>query len=196
MANQIKLKQSSFASLVPNTNQLREGELAINTKDEVLYTKNADGKIVEVAGKNYAKKAELLPLTVFGAAEGTVITADGQDGYKNSNIIMRQIPVTSINAKQQNSFNVNVAGETHLCMLEFMLGWFSEDADDYFTFKCHCLTGYQLGNEIETHIEVQTHRKFYADFQKSGEILSVDVFNKTRSDGYYMGWYRKILALT
>jgi hypothetical protein len=48
MANIIKIKQSSVASRVPQAVDLEQGELAINTNDEKLYTKNSSGSVVEL----------------------------------------------------------------------------------------------------------------------------------------------------
>jgi hypothetical protein len=53
MANIIKLKQSSVASKVPIAGDLVQGELAINTVDEKLYTKNSSGVIVEIGGGGF-----------------------------------------------------------------------------------------------------------------------------------------------
>ena len=50
MANTIKIKQSSTASNVPTAGQLQQGELAINTADEKLYSKNSSNVIFEVGG--------------------------------------------------------------------------------------------------------------------------------------------------
>jgi len=50
MANRttIKIKQSSVASNTPLASQLEQGELAINTADEKLYSKNSSGTVFEV----------------------------------------------------------------------------------------------------------------------------------------------------
>ena len=48
MANTIKIKQSSVANRVPQSSDLEQGELAINTLDEKLYTKNSSGNVVEL----------------------------------------------------------------------------------------------------------------------------------------------------
>ena len=50
MANTIKIKQSSVASKIPLATDLLQGELAINTIDEKLYTKNSVGDVVELGG--------------------------------------------------------------------------------------------------------------------------------------------------
>jgi hypothetical protein len=49
MANTIKLKQSSVANKVPLATDLAQGELAINTFDEKLYTKNSSGTVVHLS---------------------------------------------------------------------------------------------------------------------------------------------------
>jgi len=48
MANVIKLKQSAVAAKVPLAADLAQGELAINTLDEKLYTKNSSGAVVHL----------------------------------------------------------------------------------------------------------------------------------------------------
>jgi hypothetical protein len=60
MANTIKIKQSAVSAKVPTAAQLEQGELAINTLDEKLYTKNSSGTVVEVgvAGDNTIGSSE------------------------------------------------------------------------------------------------------------------------------------------
>lgn len=48
MANTIKHKRSSVAARVPTPEDLQAGELAINTADIALYTKNAANVVVAV----------------------------------------------------------------------------------------------------------------------------------------------------
>jgi len=60
MANTIKIKQSSVASRVPQASDLEQGELAINTNDEKLYTKNSSGTVVEL-GKRYDVVEDTTP---------------------------------------------------------------------------------------------------------------------------------------
>jgi len=48
MANVIKLKQSSVVGRVPTISNLVQGEIAVNTADEKIYTKNSSGAIVEL----------------------------------------------------------------------------------------------------------------------------------------------------
>ena len=48
MASKIILKNSSTASAVPTTGDLEVGEIALNTADRVLYTKDSTGTVVQV----------------------------------------------------------------------------------------------------------------------------------------------------
>jgi hypothetical protein len=54
MANIIKLKQSAVQGKVPLASQLVQGEIALNTADEKIYTRNSSGNIVELGkGSEY-----------------------------------------------------------------------------------------------------------------------------------------------
>jgi hypothetical protein len=45
----VKIKQSSVAGKLPSASDLQQGELAINTADVVLYSKNGAGEIITLA---------------------------------------------------------------------------------------------------------------------------------------------------
>mgnify|MGYP001051724122 FL=1 len=45
----IKPKRSETAASVPSSVDLEEGEIAINSADQKIYTKQSDGTVVEVA---------------------------------------------------------------------------------------------------------------------------------------------------
>ena len=45
----VKIKQSSVANKVPSASDLEQGELALNTADVKLYSKNAAGAIITLA---------------------------------------------------------------------------------------------------------------------------------------------------
>jgi len=51
MATVIKLKKSEVASSVPDTGDLVQGEVAINTVDQALYVRDSNDNIVTVANK-------------------------------------------------------------------------------------------------------------------------------------------------
>ena len=45
----VKIKQSSVAGKVPSASDLEQGELALNTADVKLYSKNGSGAIITLA---------------------------------------------------------------------------------------------------------------------------------------------------
>jgi hypothetical protein len=51
MATEIKPKRSESASAVPSSGDLAVGEIAVNSADQKIYTKQADGTIVEIANR-------------------------------------------------------------------------------------------------------------------------------------------------
>lgn len=52
MANSIRHKRSNVAATVPTAAQVDVGELALNFKDEVLYTQEPGGTVIEIASKS------------------------------------------------------------------------------------------------------------------------------------------------
>ena len=51
MATVIKLKKSEVASSVPDTSDIVQGEVAINTADQAIYVRDSGDNIVTVANK-------------------------------------------------------------------------------------------------------------------------------------------------
>ena len=51
MATVIKLKKSETASSVPDTSDIVQGEVAINTADQKIYVRDSNNNIVTVANK-------------------------------------------------------------------------------------------------------------------------------------------------
>ena len=51
MATVIKLKKSETASSVPDTSDIVQGEVAINTADKKIYVRDSSDNIVVVANK-------------------------------------------------------------------------------------------------------------------------------------------------
>jgi hypothetical protein len=45
----VKIKQSSVAGKVPSASDLQQGELALNTADVKLYSKNGSGEVITLA---------------------------------------------------------------------------------------------------------------------------------------------------
>lgn len=52
MATTIKIKSSSVAAKVPDASSLQPAELAINLKDQKLYSKDTDGNVFQVSGND------------------------------------------------------------------------------------------------------------------------------------------------
>ncbi len=77
MANTIKIKQSSVANKVPLAADLVQGELAINTLDEKLYTKNSSGNVVQL-GAIFLNKVD--------ATTAPTVNDDSGDGYEVGSI--------------------------------------------------------------------------------------------------------------
>lgn len=51
MSIAIKPKRSETATSTPSASDLEAGEIAVNSTDQKIYTKKADGTVVEVANK-------------------------------------------------------------------------------------------------------------------------------------------------
>ena len=51
MATVIKLKKSETASSVPDTSDIVQGEVAINSADQKIYVRDSNDNIVTVANK-------------------------------------------------------------------------------------------------------------------------------------------------
>jgi hypothetical protein len=60
MAVIIKPKRSEDSGSIPTTSDLEVGEIAVNTTDRTIYTKNTSGNVIKIA--NYA---EADPTLVF-----------------------------------------------------------------------------------------------------------------------------------
>jgi len=70
----VKIKQSAVAGKVPETGDLQQGELALNTADVKLYSKNAAGAIITLA----SGAEEALPVVYdMGNHNRDVILAGG-----------------------------------------------------------------------------------------------------------------------
>ena len=73
MANTIIIKNSSTASAVPAAGDLVAGELAVNTTDKKLFTKDSGGTVVKVVGSLGNQEASALAVT-GGTSAGVAIT--------------------------------------------------------------------------------------------------------------------------
>jgi hypothetical protein len=85
MANTIlKIKQSAQAGKVPEAEQLQQGELALNTADQKLYSKNSSGTVFEVTA---SAESVLPPMTShagkFLKTTGSVALWENIDTFSN-----------------------------------------------------------------------------------------------------------------
>ena len=60
MANTLKLKRSTTASDAPSASDLEHGELALNTADGLLFTKQVGGSVIKIAGDNLSLTNEVV----------------------------------------------------------------------------------------------------------------------------------------
>lgn len=73
MANTFQIKRKSQSGSVPPANSLADGELAINTADEILYAKNASGVVVNLPLRGISGKT-ITPLSVQASSPGSAST--------------------------------------------------------------------------------------------------------------------------
>ena len=70
MATRIKLKRSEAPKTAPTANDLQQGEVALNTFDQILYTKDSGNNIVEVANKGPTSAEVTTQATIMAIALG------------------------------------------------------------------------------------------------------------------------------
>ncbi|MDB4351134.1 hypothetical protein OAA34_00310 [bacterium] len=79
MATVIKPKRSDTALSAPTTSDLAEGEIALNTADQIIYTRTASG-IVKVANfYDPADSSGSFPTGDYGDLQAGQIDAFGQE---------------------------------------------------------------------------------------------------------------------
>lgn len=66
----IKPKKSETASAVPSTSDLAVGEMAVNSTDQKIYVREADGTVVEIANKGVTETAATAKSVVMAIALG------------------------------------------------------------------------------------------------------------------------------
>jgi len=87
MANKIIIKKSSVASKVPVAGDLEIAELAVNLADAKLYTKNASGTVIELAGGGGGSGDVVGPAS---ATDNAITRYDGTTGklIQNSTVTL------------------------------------------------------------------------------------------------------------
>ena len=61
MATVIKLKKSETASDAPTTSDIVQGEVALNTADQILYVRDSSDNIVKVSNFSEADQSLVFP---------------------------------------------------------------------------------------------------------------------------------------
>ena len=84
MATTIKIKSSTVAGKEPAASSLEPAELAINLKDQRLFSKDADGNVFELRGGGNVNSGSTPPLTdneigdlFFDTVNGILLYWDG-----------------------------------------------------------------------------------------------------------------------
>ena len=70
MSHVIKIKRSEVANTVPTAGDLATHELAMNTADRKIYTKDSNGDIIVIGEQNQAGFATTDDLIAFSIALG------------------------------------------------------------------------------------------------------------------------------
>jgi hypothetical protein len=73
MANKIIPKRSSVEGRVPTTDDLDVGELAVNLADAKIYSKNAGGTVIELAGGTSSSSDALIFTGFDGGTSATTV---------------------------------------------------------------------------------------------------------------------------
>jgi hypothetical protein len=72
MSNTIRHKRSAATGNIPTPAELQEGELAINTADRKVFSKDANGVVFEVGGGDSYTKGEVDALLESTYRDGRV----------------------------------------------------------------------------------------------------------------------------
>ena len=73
----IKLKRSGTQGSVPSTSDLAEGEVAFNTADQKLFTKDSSGAIITLANYSVGDANLVFPTGDYGNLTATTTDAFG-----------------------------------------------------------------------------------------------------------------------
>ena len=111
MTSTIITKNSSTASAVPAGGDLVAGELAINTTDKKVYTKNSSSSVVQVVGTLGNQDANSVSIT-GGAINGTTIGASTATTVRGTTVTATTGFVGSLTGNVTGNITGNTAG-TH-----------------------------------------------------------------------------------
>ena len=170
MATQLKIKQSSVANKAPVAADLVQGELALNTTDKKLYSKNSLGDIIEIGGSgggnlNAADTQvqeftnQTVGTTTFAVTGGYNTLSDTITVYNNG------IRLASSDYTATTSPNVVLATGT-------------QDANDVITITKISINSVYGGSEIETYeytVTAATQTDFNATYDATKSYVDVYV---------------------
>ena len=74
MATVIKLKKSETASDAPTTSDIVQGEVALNTADQILYARDSSDNIVKVSNFSEADQSLVFPTGDYGSVADSLTT--------------------------------------------------------------------------------------------------------------------------
>jgi|LWDU01.1.fsa_nt_gi hypothetical protein len=121
MATKIKIKQSAVVGKIPNSTDLAQGELALNTADKKLYSKDSAGNIFAIGGSGGGSSSSIKEQEYIATAGQTSFMTTG--GYLTSDYI--EVYVNGI--KLQNSIDFTYTDGWNIVLTD------PADADDEIT---------------------------------------------------------------
>ena len=168
MATQLKIKQSSQASKQPLASQLAQGELALNTTDKKLYSKDSSGTIFEIgsggggAGNLNAANTQVQEFT--GTATATFAVTGGYGGSDTITVYN--------NGVRLHSSDINISSGTNV-VLSPAVG-----IDDVITIVKVGIQSVYGGSEIQTYeytVTASTQTDFNATYDANKSDVEVYV---------------------
>jgi hypothetical protein len=167
MATQLKIKQSSVASKQPASGDLVQGELALNTADQKLYSKDSSGNIFEIgagggAGNLNAANTQVQEFT--GTATATFTVTGGYGGSDTITVYNNGVRLHSSDFNASNGTTV---------VLGSALG-----TDDVLTIIKVGIQSVYGGSEIQTYeytVTASTQTDFNATYDADKSDVEVYV---------------------
>jgi hypothetical protein len=168
MATQLKIKQSSVASKVPVAADLVQGELALNTTDKKLYSKDSSGNIIEIGGSSAGNlnAADTQVQEFTNPTVGTTTFAV-TGGFSASDTITVYNNGIRLAASDYTATSPNV-----------VLATGTQDTNDVITITKISINSVYAGSEIETYeytVTAATQTDFNATYDADKSYVDVYV---------------------
>jgi hypothetical protein len=103
MAIQIITKNSATAGSVPAANALLQGELAVNVKDQKLFSKDADGNVFELSGSGTGGTGTLQQVTDAGNTTTNDIEIGNYDDSKDNTKGVKNFSNGSVRVQREST---------------------------------------------------------------------------------------------